>query len=316
LKSFLKKLFNLFEKPLPYFFTFHLRPKRADKIGTVADKSLKYSKVAIVIQGPIVYDEDFTLETIKLYKKIFPEAIIILSTWDYEKTEYVDKIKNEGIEIILNKPPVVKGAQNVNFQLISAFVGIKKAGQLGAEYVCKTRTDQRIYNPNALVFLSNIVEKFPVVGDYKQKKRIVGVSLNTFKYRLYGVSDMNLFGNVDDILNYFSAEPDEEGKNLKKVSASYPEVYLSVSYLQKIGRQLLWTLRDSWRVLAEHFIIVDEKSLDLYWYKYARMKEFRYLRYGEASNDRELTFCDWFNIHANLENIQEPDLNKMKKKIA
>ena len=72
LKSFLKKLFNLFEKPLPYFFTFHLRPKRADKIGTVADKSLKYSKVAIVIQGPIVYDEDFTLETIKLYKKIFP----------------------------------------------------------------------------------------------------------------------------------------------------------------------------------------------------------------------------------------------------
>lgn len=315
LKKYFKKLFDLLERPLPYFFTFHLRPKKADKIGIVADKLLKYPRVAIVMQGPIVYDENFTLETIKLYKKIFPEAIVILSTWDYEKAEYLEKIKSEKIELILSKPPVVKGAQNINFQLVSSLAGIEKAKSLGAAYALKTRTDQRIYNPNALEFLFNIITRFLPANGRAQKKRIVGVSLNTFKYRSYGLSDMNLFGDIDDLAIYFSATQDKDGENFRKVNAHYPEVYLSVSYLIRIGRQISWQLSDSWRAFADNFCIVDASSLDLYWNKYSRMKEYKYLKYDEMKNDQEMSFLEWFNIYCNLQNKETIDLDKIKKVI-
>ena len=39
---------------------------------------------AIMLQGPIVKENDFTYETIKLYQNNFPNAKIILSTWRNE----------------------------------------------------------------------------------------------------------------------------------------------------------------------------------------------------------------------------------------
>jgi hypothetical protein len=314
-KKWFKKLFDILERSLPFFFTFHLRPKKAKNVGIVSDKLLQYPKVAIVIQGPIVYDQDFTLETIKIYKKIFPQAIIILSTWDYEDKEYVGKVRNEIADVLFNKVPEQKGVQNINFQIISSLLGIKHAKTLGVEYVLKTRTDQRIYGVDSLEYLVNIVEKFPTVSGYKQNKRIVGCSLNSFKYRMYGISDMNLFGQIDDLFNYWDVGPADNQGEIYAQKVMYNEVHLAVSFLKKIDHEVKWTLDDSQKVLANCFVIVDEQSLDLYWYKYARMKEYRYVRYDTKRNDQQITFRDWFNLYSNLENRERVDLNKIKKVI-
>lgn len=315
LKKWLKKLFNLIERPLPFFFTFHLRPKKAEKIGIVADKLLSYSKVAIVIQGPIVYDQDFTLETIKIYKKLFPQIIIILSTWDYEKKEYIEKIKKEINDVLLNKVPEEKGVQNINYQITSSISGTKRAKELGAEYVLKTRTDIRIYGKNSIEFLSNVLNGFSVKGDYGQNKRIIGMSLNSFKYRLYGLSDINLFGEINDMILYWSAALDKNGSAFKNMPVGLCEVYLATEFLKKVGRELKWTLEDSWQAFADNFCVIDENSLDVYWYKYARMKEHRYIRYNSERNDQEMTFLEWFNLYSNLQNKDKVDLNKIKKVI-
>ena len=65
------------------------------------------NKFAIIIQGPIENEDEFTLETVKIYKKIFPNTKIILSTWNTEKQSIIDKFKRENIEIILNEIPKI-----------------------------------------------------------------------------------------------------------------------------------------------------------------------------------------------------------------
>jgi hypothetical protein len=315
IKKYLKKLFDILERPWPYFFTFHLRPKRAKRIGIAFDELKDYPKMAIVVQGPIIYDQDFTFETLKLYKKYFPQTVIILSTWDYERKDCVDKIDNEGVKIILNKVPVIKGVGNINFQIVSSVSGIKKARELGAEYILKTRTDQRIYNPNSLEFLVNAIEKFLPSGGLRQNRRIIGVSLNSFKYRMYGLSDMNLFGNIEDMLKYWNVELDDNGKGFVDLKIGVSELYLSTKFLKGIGREIKWTLEDSWQAFADNFCVVDASSLDLYWYKYSRMKEYKYLKYAEMKNDQEISFLEWFNIYCNLQNKHIVDSDKIKKVI-
>ena len=59
------------------------------------------SKVAIVVQGPVIIKNDFTFETLKLYVNIFPNEIIVLSTWDCNKNvEVFAKIRNLGVHIV------------------------------------------------------------------------------------------------------------------------------------------------------------------------------------------------------------------------
>jgi len=74
--------------------------------------------------------------------------------------------------------------------------------------------------------------------------------------------------------------------------------------LEAAGRNPDWTLKDSWQAFADNFCVVDAGSLDLYWYKYERYKEYRHLSYGAITAERELGFLDWFNLYSNLANKQ------------
>lgn len=305
----IKFYFNAWRNRKNYFITSHLRPKYAGKVNVWPDELRREPKCAIIIQGPILKKYDFTLETVCLYKKIFPKTDIIVSTWDTEKPDYIKKIKAENIEVILNKEPEITGPSHINYQLKSASAGVKRAKELGAEYVLKTRTDQRIYGVNVLDFFYNLLKTFPSKAGYKQKERIIGVSLNTFKYRLYDLSDMVVFGALEDMELFWSAAPDnrpyKSDPNLTQGEFSrlrICEMYLTSEFLKNIGRELKWTLEDSWRAMAEHFIVVDQASIDLYWNKYNKHKESRYLKYGAMLNNREMSFLEWFNLYKGLDN--------------
>ncbi len=89
------------------------------------------NKIAIVVQGPIIIKNDFTFETLKLYINIFPNAIVILSTWDDQSVRVISKIRDLGIRVIINKYPKYSGIGNVNYQIISTINGLVKAESLG-----------------------------------------------------------------------------------------------------------------------------------------------------------------------------------------
>ena len=128
-----------------HFLTYHLRPKFAAEINTNTANQIPPNKLAIIIQGPLLRTNNFTIETIKLYKQIFRGAKLILSTWEDENQETIDEAKTHGVEVIVNKFPNKSGPFNVNYQLKSTMGGLFAAYELGYECSIKTRTDQRLY---------------------------------------------------------------------------------------------------------------------------------------------------------------------------
>ncbi|EGP5048092.1 hypothetical protein E4K24_000345 [Enterococcus faecium] len=102
--------------------------------------------------------DDFTYETVKLYKKIFSTEEIIISTWDNLEKEDVAKFKSIGCHVVLSAYPNSSGRGNVNYQ--TSYAGIRKAKELGCKYVIKSRTDQRITKTNIVDYMRNLIEKF------------------------------------------------------------------------------------------------------------------------------------------------------------
>jgi hypothetical protein len=304
-------VFKIIEKSNSAYITIHKRPKLAIDIKTESDQLKQLPLVGIVLQGPILERDDFTLETIRVYKKHYPLAKIILSTWEGQD---ISQFKAEDIVVVLLKKPETSGISNVNYQIVSAQAGMLQANELGCKYVLKTRTDQRMYATNAIEYLLNLIKAFPIKVNCKQNERIVACGFNSFKYRLYGFSDMFYFGNIEDMLVYWSVALDQRDPvKIKKLHESNlslleyakteaVEVYLTANYLRAIGRDLQWTLKDSLQKYAEHFCFVDKESLDIYWPKYSN-KEYRWLAYDKKDNSYEqIGFKDWFNLYVDLDN--------------
>lgn len=316
--GFLRELLEVAEKEEKLYITYHTRPAKSSAIGTRSDRVDHNKQLALILQGPILRDGDFTIETVKLYRRHFDATQIILSTWEDEDDKDIKRFKDLDIDIVLNRKPAYGGQSNINLQIVSSRTGIEMAKESGAKYVLKTRTDQRIYAPDVAPFLYNITEVFPVrVEDGLQKKRIVGVSLNTFKYRMYGLSDMVIYGHVEDMARFWGAPLDDRvftegytesrGKSLR-IFANWRvcEVYLATEFLMKVGHVPEWTLLDSWKAFSNHFCVVDREQLDLFWPKYNRL-EYRSVTYEEFNAKQELTFRDWLNLYNNLDNISVPE---------
>lgn len=299
-----------------FFYTFHVRPKYVEQIETFSDDVLKKIPLqAIVLQGPVIHKDNFTLETILLYKKHFKDAIVILSTWEGEDLSAIAEIEHSEVYVILSKKPNNPGISNINFQIESSRRGIEKARQLGAHYILKTRTDQRMYAPNALYYLFSLVKSYKLsLNVHLQKERLVGVSLNTFKYRMYGLSDMFLYGNAQDISNFWRVNFDEraavdtENLSLREYAQErLCEVYLMTNYLKLINHNIQWNLNDSFAAFSNYFYIIDKEAIDLFWPKYSR-NEYRWLSYScSRLKFQELTNRDWTILSNDSCRLSIPD---------
>lgn len=285
------------------YFTYWMRPKSADLIEYKAVDTTG-SNVAILIQGPIKLENDFTLETVKLYKKIFPHCKIIVSTWEDEAEEVIDKIKTAGAYVVQSKllPVDLRRQGSVNLQRETSYAGVQLAKELNCEYICKTRSDHRIYYPKAMSFLLKMIEQYPLtVYSDRVKKRLIACSVGTFSNRLYNVSDLFLFGTTEDIARYFSCPQDtrnyqfvlSEEHGHEEYSKQRPgEIWFTTHYLENIGADLKWTKEDSDLLRNTYFMIIDNAMIDLYWDKYTNL-EYRWRNYNNRVPLEEVTFEDW-----------------------
>jgi hypothetical protein len=271
----------------------------------------KYS-FAIIVQGAVIDEDDFTFESLKIYRRNFPEAILILSTWNVS-VDLEMQLNEYKVNVIRNQRPSNPGISNINLQIKTSRSGVLLAKELGSEFVLKTRTDQRIYHPSLDAYLISLIRAFPLKNNRHtdQSERMVAISLNTFKHRLYGISDMFLFGHIDDMCKYWDAPFDnridslEEAKKAGKTWQSFSnwrvcEVYLCANFIEGLGRELTFTLQDYHEVLKEHFIIIDQSAIKLFWKKY-NLSEDRYAAFGVF--DPEISFNDWLVLFQASDNI-------------
>jgi len=304
----IKEYVRAFHDKLPYqlkrrdkdwFYSQHSRPKYAEQVTVKKTDTCDDKKIFIVIQGGIRYEDDFTVESIKLYQKLYPGAQIVLSTWDYEKSEVLQQIKELGVDVILSSLPQNSGHGSLNYQRNSTLNGVKYAIEQGAEYILKLRTDQRIYAEECITYMLKLLKLYPVRIQV-DAGRLVVCSNGCFKNRLYNVSDMLVFGKALDVLRYYSFPIDTrtcddilEGEDSIEYSKKRPgEIYISTNYIESLGFKLKWTKEDSEFYFRELFIVVDAETLDWYWPKYTEM-EYRWRNYGNRKH-YQYTFKDWF----------------------
>lgn len=285
------------------YYTYWTRPKKAENVE--CESSIQ-PETAILIQGPIKYEDDFTFETVKLYKKMFPQSPLIVSTWSNEDKDVLRKIEEEGARVCLSDPPDPDSVQNysVNLQLKNTKKGIELAKQEGYLFCAKTRSDQRIYSWNALSFCRKMIEMFPVEDKEEGiRGRILTTSMGTFDKRLYNISDLFLFGYTDDMLLYYSCPEDLRDHRYEKHPDDFVEysklktgeIWFSTCYMEAIGHKLLWTKQDSEEVMRDYFIIIDAESIDLFWAKYTK-REYRWRTYTNEGL-KPITYSDWFLMY-------------------
>jgi hypothetical protein len=284
------------------FVSSHIRPKRADAVGVCPAKASQL-KIAMVLQGPLLLEHHFTVETIKLYRKLFPDLSLVVSTWVGESGDEVESLRRAGAHVLQNEKPSIAGNGNVNMQLVSAQAGIAYAHDIGCQYILKSRTDYRIYDQHFFLNAMSLFSAFPLSENCRAQQRdriLIFDDMNL--YRLYTVHDRNMFGSATDMLNYWSAPLDQRsdlGKGespLDLAKAGVCESYYLARYMELLNRPLHWTLDDYWDILKDYFIVMDHGAADMYWCKHNRYAEYRMRHYSFDSNFAVLGFHEWLRI--------------------
>ena len=291
------------------YLTFHLRPKKSENFYLKSTAKTE-EKFAIIIQGPIKDKFFFLKNTIEIYKKIFPNSSIIISTWENENINLINTLKKENIFILFNKEPI-KSLSNIDHQIYSTNSALKFAKEIGAKYSIKTRADIRINKNNLETFLLSLIRTFPAKKNNYIKSRIIVPSLITFKYRIYSLSDIVMFGETEDLIKYFDKETFAEGLKkfnlnennlLKNETPIIAEIFLCSRFVNNLEGKICWELNNWWTTLKNYFCVIDNSSLDLFWYKYDWEYEYRYLRTYSGKFARAIDFQDWLALYNGLNN--------------
>ena len=301
----------LIDLTLNNYLTYHLRPKLSQDFDLESTCEIS-EKFAVIIQGPIKENSDFLKHTLKIYKKIFKNSLIIVSTWGDENKELIEELHGENIHIILSDDKEIKKSRsNINKQIISTNVALNFAKTQNVKYCLKTRTDQRIYNNNLETFLISLLKTFPVKENKLIKSRILVPPMGTFKFFLYHLTDLMMFGETQDLINYWDKESYDVG--LKKMGLNEkkffindtplcPETFLCSRFIGKIEDNVVWDLENWWRCLRDYFCIIDNSSLDSLWFKYEWEVEYRYLKTYSDKVSRTVDFHDWLSLYNNSKN--------------
>ncbi len=308
-----------------HFMTSRARPKMAESVGLGPKGSPSFSVVpivqsepsAIVMQGPVAEGDNFTLETLRIYAEALPQGHLILSTWRDTPRAFIDQVAELGVDVVLNDKPDIPGPFNVNMQITSAAAGVRKAIEHGATWILKTRTDQRLYHPVAISGLAALAKALPPSGTARdtQRYRVFGVGSGTLKFAPYHLCDQTVFGHADDMLAYWTPPlhdgdlPDGWPETTERQFLDVPigtlcrhgaaETYLTSQFLLRMGRQLDWTLVDSWAAMRDHFGTIDQGSTDFYWVKGQSftMRDDPVV-YSGLTNRAEFTFLDWMQLYS------------------
>lgn len=333
-----------YEKCTNEYCFYDLLPKVSGEYTSIGIQNSKLPKYAVILQGPIMVKDHFTLETVRLYKKTFPLASIIVSTWLGENEKEIHEIERAGATVVQSAIPNESGVFNINYQCISSSVGIKTSIQLGCEYILKTRTDTRLYRNNIFEMMYTLIKEHPITIDNCQE-RIVVLGGNRGKlFQSYNFCDFVTFGNANDLLEFYDIPIDRRFKNrvdserkhrsdmTRKQEAEQmmnPEIMLIESYLQRKGNELNFSIGECWKNVCKYFISISPRDICLYWMdKYDLRFRNNYGAYVFWKSDKEelalsydWDYFTWMNIFCgsveysgDYENFQLQELKNFDEK--
>jgi len=188
-------------------------------------------ELGILLQGRV---SNWTNDIINEYKKIFPSAEIVFSTWSDETHKDIDcKIVRS------EKPPRTHPHDsNINFQIIGCREGLKI---MNSKIVLKCRSDIFIHNKNI----------FNIFKENCPPEKIMTDNWGTFSSD-YRVSDFCLLGRKKVLDEFWNKMPLYDG--------SYPippESYFGKMYVTKIKND-----NRLWKEIVNDYFYVRDYHLD------------------------------------------------------
>ena len=162
--------------------------------------------VGVVMQGPIVYENNYTIQTARQYRATYPNVPIVISTWKGEATEqFRAECNKHSIVLLENEYPPWVGFWHINCQLVSSLQGMKFLKEnTPVKFALKTRVDQRFWRPDFLVYFKNMIKAFPPFGNRLWHRLIsmkpCAVMNEWMPFRL---CDFMSFGAIDDMCKYY-----------------------------------------------------------------------------------------------------------------
>lgn len=300
----LDKLLSLLPYNINYTISFNDKSVLSllnDDFNFIKDTEIK--STILLLQGPII-NFDYVLTSLKYYISSNSYKRIVISTWVNELSilQKNELNKLELIDLVENIKPVYYGISNINLQILSTQNGLKYIQcNFPNSYVLKSRTDQRLLNVSINIYLKTLLSIYKI-SDPILKNRIVICNYNTYKYRIYSISDMFMFGDIFDLLLYWNVSLDHRSITLKDIQKprtlkswsklNLAEVYLATNFFSQINYNYNWTIADYWKILDKFFIVIDDNSIGLEWNKYTLNNKNGTLNQFNL-RERFYNFSDW-----------------------
>ena len=164
--------------------------------------------IGILLQGPI---STWTEKIITYYAKTFPNAEILLSTWDSENIP-----KNLPCEFILVTPPPMPDNHysTVNHQIVGTCAGLE---YMNSDIIMKCRTDQFIRNTKI----------FEVFEKFCPRSKIMIPDYLTLDSIDYFASDLCQIATKDVLNHYWNSIKLYDGT----FHLHHPEIFLTANYI-------------------------------------------------------------------------------------
>jgi len=261
----------------------------------------------ILIQGPLATSTavEQVSNTINLYAKLFPTSQIVLSTWENSLFLPHQIADLPNFTEVRSKDPGPSWPTNLQRQIVSTSRGLGAFSPDDDFVVIKTRTDQRITSPRAVVLIQEMVR------NDANCSRLWALDYGTGRFRIYGITDQFQFAQLSIMKKYWSdstvldksqalrATVPGLGTELRYLSPAVHEILLNVSFLNSLGHRVDWSWEDHEDCLEKYFGILDSSTVGLDLLARIRTTYDHVLpgmSYSEALVESHLTHADWLLI--------------------
>lgn len=205
---------------------------------SILEKNHNSSRYGLVIQGPL--DDAEKISDLLNYatKIVTSKAVnnIVISTWDNDFTKCLPEI--DGITYVVSKD--LNFDNNLQRQIYTSHVGISALPNF-IKIAMKMRVDQRVSTSGIRTLF-----KYAESKDYED--RLIFMSMNSYIYRIFGLSDMLNVGKFSNMKLFweYSVEMKPFNSSEKKIDLNinswidsnqifWNESFLNISYAFKKG---------------------------------------------------------------------------------
>lgn len=277
-----------------------IRPKRPQAARSLISQE---TRAAVVLQGPVRHEDDFTLETVRYYAKTMPDCLLIVAGWQDESPARIRAWEEAGAQFVCARLPERIRLGSGEWQIRSTLAGLQRAQEAGSAFALVTRTDARIYGYHVIDFLAGLLRTFPLSSNAFQQQRIVILDDETRLLEPNHLSVTMTFGRLGDLEAFWSAPVTCDEKAGEQFSAvgelegdSALGRHLCECHLERIGYPLERSVENWWKSLRELFIVVDRTAID-----YFCLSSLGGGRYPVPDHDRTEASCsfrEWVSLYA------------------